>query len=142
MCLEMFQQRFGGIARIKDPFVKCIGIDPAVEIFFEFFLLVTLEDHFRRFETLQQFVGIFPVSFGYEEFTGRKVEESQSVLVIFRKMNSSQEIVAMVFEQFIVDRGAGSDHIGHSSFHDPFGKFGILQLVANGHPVTGPHQFV
>ena len=138
----MFQQRIAGIAGIKNPFVKRVGIDFVIEIFFKLLLLMTLEYHFSRFETLDQFIGIFAISFCCKKLTGRDVEKSQTKLFIFGKVNGGQEIIAMMFEQFIIDCGSRRYHISYPSFHNALCEFGIFQLITDGHPVTGFNQLM
>ena len=40
----------------------------------------------------------------------------------------------------VVDGDAGGHQLGDAPLHQLLGQFGILQLVANGHPLTGTYQ--
>ena len=51
-------------------------------------------------------------------------------------MDGAQEIVLSGLQDLIVHGDPGRYEFGDASFHNLFCHFGILQLVANGHPET------
>lgn len=57
-------------------------------------------------------------------------------------MDRCQEIITVVFEQFIIDSSTRGYHICHPSFYDPFRLLGIFKLITNGYPVTGLDQLM
>src|SRR5688572_4168700 len=85
--LEMLLQYFFRICISKNPFVQCVGICFCTEIFFKFFLLVSLKNHLGRFKALQEFICIFAVAFSNEKFTGADVKKCKTVFIIFSEMD-------------------------------------------------------
>ena len=57
-------------------------------------------------------------------------------------MNAAQKVVRLSFQQLIIGESAGRNHFRYTPLYHPFRRFGIFQLVAHCHPVTGFHQFV
>ena len=48
----------------------------------------------------------------------------------------------MMFKYLIIHCCAGSYHFRNSPFYNAFCQFGIFQLIANRHAVTGFYQFM
>ena len=51
-----------------------------------------------------------------------------------------QEVVATGLQQLVVNDRAGSDGLHHLAAHQPLGRPGVFDLVADGHPATQLHQ--
>ena len=98
MCLEMFEQGIFRIGFIEDPFIKCVGVDFATEIFFEFFLLMSLINDFSWFKALEEFISIFAIALSEKKFAGGEIEKGESIFFIGGEMNGGQKIIAVVFE--------------------------------------------
>src|ERR1044072_291913 len=62
--------------------------------------------------------------------------------MVFGKMNTTQEVIAVMLQHFIVGGHTGCNQFGYPAFYNAFGLFGIFELIANGYTITGPHQFV
>ena len=104
-------------------------------------LIVALVNHLCRFQALQKFINIFFVAFANKHFACRNIQQGNACSAV-SKMNSSQEIIAVMLQHFIAAGGAGCHHFGYATLHNSFGLFGIFQLVANGYPVARLYQFV
>lgn len=141
MGLEMFEQAFSGIGFVEDPALHSIGIEAVAELLFECFLVAALEDHFSRLEGLQEFVDILLVAFSHKEFAGGDIQEGNTTLV-FGVVDTGQEIIAVMLQHFIVSGDTRRYQFSYAAFHDAFGKFGIFELIADGHAVTCFHQFM
>ncbi len=87
---------------------------------------------------MQQFVGILKTTFGREKLPGGNIQESNTRRFI--QVNAGQEIIFPVFEHIIIQGGARCDQLGNAPFNDRFRDFGILELFADGNPLSGPDQ--
>ena len=142
MGLKMFGQQISPVNRIEYPGIHGIRIDLRLHPGEDFFLLIACQDEFGGSKTLQQFIGIVGRSFRQHEFAGGKIEKGQSDPLLILDMDSGQEIVGPMLQQFILDRCTRTNQVGDPSLHNAFGLFGVFQLIADRHTVSGFDQFV
>ena len=74
------------------------------------------------------------------QFARGQVEGGQTAGLLRRGRERDQEVVAPGLQQLVVDDRAGSDGLNHLAAHQPLGRPGILDLVADGYPATQLHQ--
>ena len=56
-------------------------------------------------------------------------------------VHRGEPIVLARFQDLVVQGHTGRDHFGHAALDNGLGRFWVFQLVAHGHPVSGPDQF-
>ena len=56
-------------------------------------------------------------------------------------MDCRQEIVLPVVEHIVVYRHTGSHKLGYAALHKLLGSLGVFELLADGHTLSGAHQF-
>ena len=110
-------------------------------MFFEYFSLAAFEKNCFGLEVAQQFVDVIVVAFGRKELSRRNVEECDSARPVFPEMHAGQKVVFFVVEDIIVDRNAGRDQLGDTSFDQFLGEFRVFELFADGNPFSRANQF-
>ena len=138
---EMPQQPFGGRFFGENPVFELEGEISVSEMFFEYFSLAAFEKNFFGLEVTQQFIDVIVVAFGRKELSRRNVEECDSARPVFPEMHAGQKVVFFVVEDIIVDRNAGRDQLGDTSFDQFLGEFRVFELFADGNPFSRANQF-
>ena len=78
--------------------------------------------------------------FSSQELTGRNIQESHPTSRL-TEMHRSQEIVFLVRKHIVVDSHPRSNQFRDATLHQLLGELRVFQLVANGHTLSGTHQF-
>ena len=56
-------------------------------------------------------------------------------------MHGGKEIVFAVVEDVVVNRHSRRNQLGYTAFHEFLGQFGVFELFANSHSLSGAHKF-
>ena len=62
--------------------------------------------------------------------------------MVIGKMDGSEEVIAVVFQQFVVGSNTRCHQFSYASLYNSFSRLWIFQLVADGDTVAGLYQFV
>ena len=137
--LKMRQEALVGSIRRVNPVVELVGIIFGPEIFGEHLLFGTLKDDFLGAKTADELVDIFDASLGAEKFAGTDVEKGDA-RGVFAEVYAGEEIVFLVIEYVVVKRDTRRHQFRNAALDDLLGQFGIFQLLADSHPLTGAHE--
>ena len=137
---EVPEKQFVGKIEGEDPVLKSGDVKFIAEELCEFPAFVFLDNDFARFEALDQLVDILRVALGYIKLTGGDVQEGDSRYLLF-KMNPGQEVILFPVEDLVMIRNTGGDQFGDPALHYGLCKFRIFQLITDGDPESGFHQF-
>ena len=133
-----FQALHGGIVH-KGPFVDGRGIivpQPRLEAFF----IAALHHQFLGFEGAQERSHIVQRALGNLELAGGYVQEGRAAAVLFHR-DAAEVVVLLLLQHALAKGNARRNNLSDTAFDQFFGKFRVLQLVADGHFVAGAHQF-
>ena len=139
LCLELLKQTIVGGLLGKHPLVHLIGEVFRRERLVEAFTARAFDKHLLRREIGQQLVHVVHRAFGRHELAGADVQESHAARLA-AEMHRPEEIVLAIVEHIAVDGHARSHQFGNSALHELLRQLGVLQLLADGHTLSGTHQ--
>ena len=128
----------GGIVHER-PFVDGCGVEVS-ETLFQPLLVPPLNHQFLGLERAQQRADVIQRPLRHLELSGGHVQESGPAAVLFHG-EPAEVVVLLLFQHPLTEGNARRNNFRYTAFDQFLGEFGVFQLVADGHFVTGPDQF-
>ena len=138
--LELFHQQFLGEVGGEDPVLEGVGVVFLREQILERMKFLSLQHHLCGVEVLQQLVNICRVALGHIELARRHIQERDTVYSV-GQMQSAKEVVLLHLQHHIVVRDTRRHQLRDTALHQPFGRLGVFQLLADSHTASCLDQF-
>ena len=106
----------------------------------KFLFLLLWQQHLTGAKVLKQLVEIFERAFGSEKFPCGNIQK-RCLQVALAKMYGTKKIIRFALQHLVIHRHPGSDQLGHASFHDALGRFGVFKLITNSNPLPCLYKF-
>ena len=137
--LEMFQQFSAGGGFRERPVVELEHEIARAEVLLELAASAAFVQNFLGGEVGQQLVDVFRCTFADEKLTGGYVEKGDAAGAA-AEVDGSEKVVFLAVEDVVGERYAGSDEFRDAALHQFLGEFGVFELVADGHAVSGADE--
>ena len=138
--IEVLQQLLHRALLGKHPVVHLEGDVARAEIAFKVLAAVALVEHLLRLEIAQQLLHVVVGSLANEVFARRDVEEGNATGSL-AEVHGTEEVVLLVVQHVVREGHAGGHQLGDAALHKLLRQFRVLQLVANGHTLSGADEF-
>ena len=123
----------------KDPFVETVGVEFRAERTGETVLVAALIDHLLGLEIRNQLIDVAVRAFGHVEFARGDVQKSHA-RDLPAEVDRRDEVVLLVGQDVVPQHDARGHQLDDAALDEPFHQLGVLQLLADGHALAGPHQ--
>ena len=124
----------------KYPIIQAEGEELVAKRFLELFVGILLIEHFARAKTLQELVDVFLTSLSGEKLSGGNIQKRNAPHTGVMRHCRQKRIAACV-ECFFVVGNTGCDQLRNTALHNFLGKLRVFELIADGHTISGAHQF-
>ena len=124
----------------KDPFVQLVGVELVAEGLRETLLIAALVDHLLGLQVRDKLVHIVVRPFGRVEFAGRDIEKRHTGRPS-AEADRGDVVVLLVGQDVVSHDNAGRYEFDHTALDKFLDELRVLQLFADRHTFTGPHQF-
>ena len=123
----------------KDPFVESVGVEFRAERTGETVLVAALIDHLFGLEIRNQLIDVAVRAFGHVEFARGDVQKSHA-RDLPAEVDRRDEVVLLVGQDVVPQHDARGHQLDDAALDEPLHQLGVLQLLADGHALAGPHQ--
>ena len=124
----------------KHPIIQAEGEELVAKRFLELFVGILLIEHFARAKTLQKLVDVLLTSLRGEKLAGGNIQKRNAPHTGVMRY-CRQKCIAARVECFLVIGNTGCDQLRDTALHDFLGELRVFELIADGHAVSGAHQF-